>query len=139
MGETRGNPKKESLGVVNPKEDPSWRHTELIPRFQKENYNRDPSWRQKKLFTRCQRETFVPTRFEIQFWVLNVGRGVEYSNIRINGFPFVWLTFIPRQRSGKKTDVSYDFKKENTRPCKIPVIWVVCLILTRYRHSYLYV
>ena len=72
---------KESPGIANPKGDPSWRQTELIPRCQQDNSNKDPSWRRKELILRCQRENFAPTEFEIQIWVLNFGSGVQYSKI----------------------------------------------------------
>ena len=45
------------------------------------------SWRQKEVIPRCQRENFAPTKFEIQIWVWNFGRGVEDSKIWRNGFP----------------------------------------------------
>ena len=112
----RGIPERESLGIFIPKVDPSWRQKELIQRCQRENsyvvYNSymDPSWHQKELITRCQRENFAPTEFEIQIWVLNFGREVDYTKIQRNGFPFARLTFLLSQRSGNKTDVCYDFK-----------------------------
>ena len=80
------NPPEESLGMSNPKEDPSWRKKEVI--------------------TRCQRENFASMKFEIQIWVWNFGRRVEYSKIWRNGFPFAQLTFILSWRSGQQTDVS---------------------------------
>ena len=83
-GKQGGIPEKESPGIANPKGYPSWRQTELIPKCQRENSNEDPSWRQKELIPRCQRENFAPTEFEIQIWVLNFGRRVQYSNICIN-------------------------------------------------------
>ena len=83
----RGIPEKESPGISNPKGDLSWRQKEVIPSCQRDNsyvvYNSyvDPSWREKELIPMCQRENFAPTEFEIQMWVLNFGRGVEYTKI----------------------------------------------------------
>ena len=74
----RGIPLEESPRISNHKEYPSWRQKEIIPR---DNSNEDPIWRQKGLIPRCQRENFAPTKFEIQIWVFNFGRGVEYSKI----------------------------------------------------------
>ena len=104
--------------------------------LERDNSNEDPSWRQKELIPSCQRENVAPTEFEIQIWVLNFGRRVQYSKILMHGFPFVRLTFPLIRKSGKKKDVCYDLKKENKQTGNIPVIWGVCLILTRYQHSY---
>ena len=35
----------------------------------------------RKIILRFQLENFAPTKFEIQIWVVNFGRGVEYSKI----------------------------------------------------------
>ena len=43
------NPREESRGISNPKEDPSWRQKEVIPRCQRYNSKEDPSWHQKEL------------------------------------------------------------------------------------------
>ena len=51
----RETPDKEYPGIQNLKGDPSWRQKELIPKYQRENYNEDPSWRQKELIPMCQR------------------------------------------------------------------------------------
>ena len=91
-----GTPEKESLGVANHKWYPSWRQTELIPR--------------------CQRESFTPTDFEIQIWVLNFVRGVEYFKIWINQFSFARLTFLLSRRSEKKMDSCYNFKNPPYHP-----------------------
>ena len=93
-GKQIGIPKKESLGISNPKEYLSWHQKEVIPRCQRKNSNKDPSWRQKGLILRCQRENFVPTKFEIQIWVSNFGRGVKYSMISRDRFTFAQLTFL---------------------------------------------
>ena len=100
----RGTPKKEYLRISNPKEDPSWRQKEVISKCQRDNSNKDLSWHQKKVITRYQQENFVPTKCEV--WVLNFGRGVEYSKIWRNGFPFARLTFLLSQQSVNKTDVA---------------------------------
>ena len=89
---------------------------ELIPRCQRENSNKYLSWLQKELIPRCQRKNFTLTEFEIQVWVLNFRRGVQYSKIWINGLPFARLTFILSQKGGKKTDVCYDFKNPPSHP-----------------------
>ena len=96
--------------------------SELAPnginsKVQQGNSNRDPSWHQKELIPRCQQEHFAPTDFEIQIWVFNFGRGVEYSKIWINGFPFAQITFLLSRQSGKKTDVCYDSKNPPSHPC----------------------
>ena len=58
-----GTPKREYPGIKNPKEDSSWRQTELILRCQRENSNEDPSWRQKELITRRhQNQRGIPER-----------------------------------------------------------------------------
>ena len=75
------NPREESPVISNPKEDLSWRQKEVILRCQQDNSNEDPSWHQKVLILRCQHENFAPTKFEIQSWVLDFGRRVEYSMI----------------------------------------------------------
>ena len=46
-GKQGGIPEKESLGIANPKVDPSGRQIELVPSYPQENPNKDPSWRQK--------------------------------------------------------------------------------------------
>ena len=115
-GKQGGIPEKESLGIANTKGDRSWRQTELIPRCQLENSNEDPSWCQKELILWFQRKLFVPTEFEIQIWVFNFGSGVQYYKIWINGFPFARLTFLLSRRSGKKTDVCYNFKYLPSHP-----------------------
>ena len=46
-GKQGGIPETESTGIANPKDDPSWRQTELITRCQQDNSNKDPSWHQK--------------------------------------------------------------------------------------------
>ena len=46
-GKQGGIPKKESLGIADPKGNPSWHLTELYPRCPRENSNEDPIWRQK--------------------------------------------------------------------------------------------
>ena len=61
--------------------------------------------------------------FEIQIWVLNLGREVEYTKIRGNEFPFERLTFIMSRRNGKKTGVCYDFKNPASHP------WINSLLL----------
>ena len=54
---------------------------------------------------RCQWEHFAPTKFKIQIWVWNFGRGVEYSKIWRDGFPFARITFLLIRQSGNQTDV----------------------------------
>ena len=73
--------KKESLVIPIHKEDPIWRHKEVIMRCQQYNSNKDMSWRQKELIQMCKRENFVPMEFEIRIWVFNFRRGVYYSKI----------------------------------------------------------
>ena len=46
-GKHGGIPKTEYSGIANPKNKPSWRQTELIPRCQWKNFNKYLSWRQK--------------------------------------------------------------------------------------------
>ena len=77
----RGIFKMKSPVISNSKENPSWRQKEVIPRCQRDTSNEDPIWHQKELIPRFQRDNFAPTEFEIQIWVLNFGRGVEYSKI----------------------------------------------------------
>ena len=55
-GKQGGIPEKESPGIANPKDDPSWRQTELILRCQQENSNKYLSLRQKELLPRRQRK-----------------------------------------------------------------------------------
>ena len=54
-GKQGGISETESPEISNPKDDPSWRQTELIPRCLWENSNKDLSCYQKELFTRRQR------------------------------------------------------------------------------------
>ena len=53
-GKQGGIPETESLEISNPKDDLSWRQTELIPRCQRENFNEDLSFHQKELIPRRQ-------------------------------------------------------------------------------------
>ena len=175
-GEQEGIPEKEYPGIANPKEDPSWRQTELIPRCQRDNSNEDTSWRWKELFPRrqqkqrgipereypgisitkgdpswrqkevnskvpagqllrsvkflrrselapkeliprCQWDISAPTEFEIQIWVLNFRRNVEYIKIRGNEFSSLHGSlFLPSRRSENKTDVCYNFKNPLSHP-----------------------
>ena len=85
-GKSKRNPPEESPGISNTKED--------------------PSWRQKEVIMMCQRDNFVPTKFEIQIWVWNFWRRVDYYKIWRYGFPFARLTFLLRGRSGNQTDVA---------------------------------
>ena len=55
-GKQAGIPEMESPGIANPKDDPSWRQTELILRCQRDNSNEDLSLRQKELIPRYQRK-----------------------------------------------------------------------------------
>ena len=81
-GKAKRNPRKEEYpGISNPNKYPSWCQKEIIPRCQRKHSNKDLSWCQKELIPRCQQEHFVPTKFEIQIWVFNFWRGVEYSKI----------------------------------------------------------
>ena len=52
MGDSE--PVVEYLGISNPKDDLSWRQTELIPRCQRKNFNEDLSCRKKELIPRRQ-------------------------------------------------------------------------------------
>ena len=42
-GKQGGTPEKESPGIANPKSDPNWRQTKLVPSRPRENFNKDPS------------------------------------------------------------------------------------------------
>ena len=55
-GKQEGIHKKESLGITNPKGNPSGRQTELVPRCPQENSNEDPSGCQKELIPRHQQK-----------------------------------------------------------------------------------
>ena len=90
QGKSKRNPQEESPGISNPREDPSWRQKEVIPR--------------------CQRENFVPTKFEIQIWVSNFMRRVEYSRIWRDGFPFCTARFSSDPTKWKVDRHCYDFK-----------------------------
>ena len=55
-GKQGGIHKTESPGILNLKDDPSWRQTELIRRCQRDNSKKYSSWRQKELILRRQRK-----------------------------------------------------------------------------------
>ena len=92
------NPSEQSSRISNPKEDPSWRQKELIPR--------------------CQWENFAPKKFEIQIWVWNFVRRIEYSMIWRNGFPLCKAHFSSEPTKWKADRRWYAFK--NLRPTPGP-------------------
>ena len=80
--------------------------------------------------------SLAPTEFEIQIWVLNLGRGVQYSNIWIHGFLFARITFLLSRQSGKKTDVCYDFKNPPYHPWIQSLLWLENNSLLRCFNSF---
>ena len=97
----------EIISIVNP----NWEKQIGIS-----NPKEDPSWLQKEVITGWQRENLAPTKFEIQIWVFNFGRRVEYSKIWRDRFPFAWITFLLRRQSRKQTDVDTILKTLRPTP-----------------------
>ena len=127
---------------------PSWRQEEIIPKYQRDNFAsarqcprcvqflRRPKLAPKELITRCQRDNFAPEGFEIQIWVWNYGREVDYTKARGNEFPLRTAHFLFWSNQVETRRKYWHFKNPPSHPLINSLIKLEAKSLLRWFHSF---